>query len=116
MITVDQPKKYGSKQIAKSRALLTILKGPTNDDPSPNKIWIACFGNDSHYERESGICDHVEAVSIQLKEWWRQRSRYLPFGDSQEQEYAKVPKLDPKDVSVRLEIKGLDGLDGAAKS
>ena len=106
MIAVDQPVKYGSKRIAKTRALLMVFKGPTTDDPSPNKIWIFCAGNERHYHADTGICVHVEAMSYQLKEWWRQRARFMPFGQ-RDHEYVKLPRPDLSKPPVRIDIQNL---------
>ena len=41
---------------------------------------LACFGNQSHYQHETGICFHVEKIVKRLGKWHRARVRYLPFG------------------------------------
>ena len=60
-----QPRRYGSKSLAKSRSLVMLMRGPTVNDPRPNRWHIACFGNAGHYESASGICVHVDGVGWQ---------------------------------------------------
>ena len=81
----DQPKRYGSMTIAKSGALVCILKVPCR-----HRWQIACFGNKGHYQRVTGICAHVELIASRLTVWHRSRMWYLPFGDS-EQDEVRVP-------------------------
>ena len=52
MIAVSaQPARYGSRALAKTNAVITLLKGPTPQDATRHRYWLACFGNPSHYHR-----------------------------------------------------------------
>ena len=77
MLIGNQPRRYGSKSMAKSKSLVLVLE-PWD---KRSGLRLVCVGNRSHYHAESGICCHVEAVSETLKPWHRVRVRYLPFGD-----------------------------------
>ena len=98
MYAMRQPRRYGSKSMAKSNALMLVHKGPLTEDPNPNRLYATCFGNESHYHKETGICIHVELLAADLKPWWRQRGRYLMFGDNDEG-YAKIPEVKPEAVA-----------------
>ena len=87
MLTVyDQPIRYGSRRPAKSRSIFTAIKGPTSDDPHVHRWHVACFGNRSHYERETGICAHVEETAAHLDAWHRARTWFQPFGSADQKE------------------------------
>lgn len=89
-----QPVRYGAKKMAKSNALVVMVRGPVKSDNNPNRWWIACFGNKSHYHQQSGVCIHVEELSKQMKRWHRQRTWWLPFGDN-DLEYRKLTEANP---------------------
>ena len=78
MYAAEQPVRYGSRRKAKSNALVMVLK------VTPWRYEIACFGNDSHYRKEDGICAHVEMLARAIKPWYRQRTWFAPFGESKE--------------------------------
>ena len=97
MYPMAQPRRYGSKSMAKSNCLMMVYKGPVTEDPNPNRLYATCFGNESHYHKETGICIHVELLAADLKPWWRQRGRYLPFGDTDRKE-VPIPEVNPETV------------------
>ena len=90
MIAVaDQPRRYGSTVRASTRALVTMLKGPTVDDPTVSRWWFFCAGNRSHYHPETGTCVHAEEMAARMKPWYLARTWYLPFGDI-DREYRRL--------------------------
>ena len=78
--------RYGSTRLAKSRVIFMVLKGPTIPDPTVHRWHVVCFGNQSHYQRDTGICCHVEFLDKGISDWHRARTRFLPFGDGDRQE------------------------------
>lgn len=86
----DQPIRYGSRRMAKSRVMTMLLKGPIASDPSPNRYHFACFGNRGHYRRSDGVCCHLEIALAAMRPWHRSRTWYLPFGDK-DREAQKAP-------------------------
>ena len=81
LAAAEQPVKYGSKKLAKSMAMVMMVRGPTVDDPRKNRWWLACFGNRNHYCSATGVCVHVEALAQSMQPWHMRRTWWLPFGD-----------------------------------
>lgn len=81
IVAAEQPVRYGAKRMANSRAMVTLIQGPTLFDKSKQRWWLACFGNDSHYHKPSGICAHVELFASTMKPWYRRRTFWHPFGE-----------------------------------
>ena len=82
MFSCPQPYRYGSKRMAKTPALVLVMKGPTASDPTRHRVHFACFGNKGHYRRADGVCCHLEGVIARMRPWYRERTWYLPFGDN----------------------------------
>ena len=80
MYAVQQPRRYGSKALAKSTALFVAYKPPH----CKQRFVYACFGNRSHYNSDTGACIHYEVQAEKLSDWYRSRTYYLPFGDNDE--------------------------------
>ena len=84
-----QPLRYGSraKRKAKSTSMVTWVDG------KDGLHHVACFGNDSHYQRETGQCCHIEGFRALLdKDAALANTYYLPFGkpDAEEMPLASV--------------------------
>ena len=67
ILSSGQPLRYGSKRMAKTHALVTVLS-------IRGRVHIGCFGNRRHYEPTSGICCHVEDVAHHLSPWHKSRA------------------------------------------
>ena len=86
LLVGDQPYRYGSVRLAKSRVMFMVMKGPTIPDPTVNRWHVKCVGNQGHYQRDTGICAHVEVLDKAMSAWHRARTWFLPFGNTDAEE------------------------------
>ena len=76
MIDARQPIRYGSKKLARSRALILAIRHRKPPETCL-RDHMACFGNKGHYQSKTGICIHVEAtLAAALTPWRRARARF----------------------------------------
>lgn len=69
---------------SKSKTLILLLPlGSPNPNSKPTRKWhLACFGNKRHYHKD-GTCAHTDGIiSAMNRDWYRQRTQFLPFGDN----------------------------------
>ena len=93
LLVGDQPYRYGSARLAKSRVMFMVMKGPTIPDPTLHRWHVVCFGNRSHYQRDTGVCCHVEILSERISDWHRARTWFKPFGNRDAEEVKLQPRV-----------------------
>ena len=77
VFTGTQPLRYGSKakRMAKSKSMVMWIDGQDTYNH------VACFGNYSHYQKQTGQCCHIEEFRTMLdKDAALSNTYYLPFG------------------------------------